>query len=570
MKKVSLLLAVFLILPFVANGQSQVSATAKPTTSVSSSMMSCKFANPLAIGARGMEVSQLVKEGLLANDSITGYFGPVTAEAVGKFQEKNGLEKVKSVGKLTRERLNARCGNIPGNVGPQPIEPMYPIKPVEPVSPVKPTDPTKPVTWMPAPSARTEALAKELALKYKLSAEKLQKPDVCVTALKADVNSDKQVDVWDLVVLSNGYNLTQAQGADTRADFDKDGKIDFDDLLTMSQDIGKKICEVSNTPVDAYLSVLSPSKGEVYKEGEKIKITFMAGYDFKGPAKIKFYDHVGLEMSEVGWDISGKGTHSVEVTPGKGSGFNEAYDRFVGTFNVEVCDMGSVSDQKQKPRCAQGTYFKITDRSSYVPDPRPNTQSIKVTSPNGGEKIKTGRTTVITWESQNLGKSSRVNIDLLKKDRLTVVKRLAAGIPNSGKFNWKMTGLPEGTDDYVVYVSTVGPGALDSSDTYFTVTNTGNQETALEIAKEYAEKYNIDENQLTQTSSSACTSGSLRGDFNQDTKVDMWDLIILGDNYNKNVPGAYPAADINADGKVSFDELLALSQDFGKTSCSLQ
>ena len=52
----------------------------------------------------------LIKEGLLASGSDTGFFGPATEAAVKKFQTKLGLEAVGIVGPATRKKLNAMSG----------------------------------------------------------------------------------------------------------------------------------------------------------------------------------------------------------------------------------------------------------------------------------------------------------------------------------------------------------------------------------------------------------------------------------------------------------------------------
>lgn len=67
----------------------------------------------LSIGAVGADVSEL--QTFLALDSTiypqgltTGYFGPLTATAVSKFQTKNGIDAVGRVGPITLAVLNAQ------------------------------------------------------------------------------------------------------------------------------------------------------------------------------------------------------------------------------------------------------------------------------------------------------------------------------------------------------------------------------------------------------------------------------------------------------------------------------
>jgi hypothetical protein len=74
------------------------------------------LARELRQGMSGEDVKALQE--LLAADpdiypegSVTGFFGPLTAKAVMKFQQKNGLETVGNVGPKTRARLNALAGD---------------------------------------------------------------------------------------------------------------------------------------------------------------------------------------------------------------------------------------------------------------------------------------------------------------------------------------------------------------------------------------------------------------------------------------------------------------------------
>ena len=68
------------------------------------------FTRNLTVGSRGSEVSmlqeRLISEGFLVSD-VTGYFGPLTRDAVKKFQAAHGIDMVGIVGPQTRAALNA-------------------------------------------------------------------------------------------------------------------------------------------------------------------------------------------------------------------------------------------------------------------------------------------------------------------------------------------------------------------------------------------------------------------------------------------------------------------------------
>lgn len=72
---------------------------------------------------------------------------------------------------------------------------------------------------------------------------------------------------------------------------------------------------------------------------------------------------------------------------------------------------------------------------------------------------------------------------------------------------------------------------------------------------------------LNQGYAEQCTGGDLKGDYNADGMVDVWDIALVGTYYNQDTPREHPKLDINKDGKVAFDELLVVSQDFGKYNC---
>ncbi|HRH26152.1 MAG TPA: peptidoglycan-binding protein [Candidatus Paceibacterota bacterium] len=274
MKKVLyVLFALVLVFPLVSGAETSQQSSVVTTTNVvgrvdegkkvdpAQLQKACDFKMSHALGARGEEVLRaqqlLVKEGLLSTDNATGYFGPVTRKAIESFQEAKGLEKVGFVGPQTRAKLAERCvamggGSVTGSNGIV-VKPSFPMKP-EPMVP-------------------DESKVRELSAKYNISPDKLRKPSVCVTTLKADVNSDGRVDVWDLVILSSGYDKTEAQGADMRADFDKDGKIDFDDFLTMAQDIGNMICNTAE-PGTGKLTCSVTSDKSAYELGETIVVSW--------------------------------------------------------------------------------------------------------------------------------------------------------------------------------------------------------------------------------------------------------------------------------------------------------
>jgi hypothetical protein len=103
-----------------ASGGKGVSASATSTGTVEPTFEERKaslryiFSKDLKVGSESNEVRQLqlvLKAlGYFNHPSATGYYGPVTRDAVIAFQKKKALEPTGSVGKLTRRELNTDLG----------------------------------------------------------------------------------------------------------------------------------------------------------------------------------------------------------------------------------------------------------------------------------------------------------------------------------------------------------------------------------------------------------------------------------------------------------------------------
>ncbi len=93
--------------------QQQIQALQTQKQSATASLVSS-----LSLGSQGNQV-KVLQALLAANPSIypeglvTGYFGPLTEQAVKRFQKDNGLEQVGVVGPQTREKLNLELESNP-------------------------------------------------------------------------------------------------------------------------------------------------------------------------------------------------------------------------------------------------------------------------------------------------------------------------------------------------------------------------------------------------------------------------------------------------------------------------
>lgn len=92
-----------------------------PTQSIGAQHRVCSvLSRNLSQGMSGQDVTALQEflrdQGHFSAD-VTGYFGPVTAAAVARWQASQGLEAVGVVGPLTRERIKKWCGGGSGSTG---------------------------------------------------------------------------------------------------------------------------------------------------------------------------------------------------------------------------------------------------------------------------------------------------------------------------------------------------------------------------------------------------------------------------------------------------------------------
>jgi hypothetical protein len=96
--------------------------------------------------------------------------------------------------------------------------------------------------------------------------------------------------------------------------------------------------------------------------------------------------------------------------------------------------------------------------------------TLKVTSPNGGNKWKTGKKYAIKWSKGNAG--THVKIQLLKSNKH--YKWVTKKTKNDGKHPWKMpASVATGSAYKIKIVSTKNKKVFDKSNKNFTITKTG-------------------------------------------------------------------------------------------------
>ncbi len=129
-------------------------------------------------------------------------------------------------------------------------------------------------------------------------------------------------------------------------------------------------------------------------------------------------------------------------------------------INSQNCRI-KISDAKD------GQPFAVTD--SVFTISTLGTRSVKVLSPNGGERIIAGSTQSITWKADGI---QSVKIEFTSNSGLTWNPVSASSIPNKGTFDW--VPVPNITSDKCKLKITDAQDAtfFDESDNYFAITPT--------------------------------------------------------------------------------------------------
>jgi len=111
----------------VITGTSVTTSPAMPssgTVTVSSARFCPHIARSLSRGMSGDDVSNI--QAFLSVQQ-TGYFGPLTANAVAKFQTSEGLPAIGIVGPMTRAAFGRHCGQVNGNFSATPTTGSAPL-----------------------------------------------------------------------------------------------------------------------------------------------------------------------------------------------------------------------------------------------------------------------------------------------------------------------------------------------------------------------------------------------------------------------------------------------------------
>ena len=101
---------------------------------------------------------------------------------------------------------------------------------------------------------------------------------------------------------------------------------------------------------------------------------------------------------------------------------------------------------------------------------KPDTSSISVTTPNGGQKWKTGKSYTLKWTHKTAG--DNVKIQLLKSGKQ--YKWISKSTKNDGEHSWKIPATVATGSAYTIKItSTSKKTVTDTSNKNFTITKSG-------------------------------------------------------------------------------------------------
>ncbi|MBD3237067.1 MAG: hypothetical protein GF330_10210 [Candidatus Eisenbacteria bacterium] len=191
------------------------------------------------------------------------------------------------------------------------------------------------------------------------------------------------------------------------------------------------------------VSLQAPNGGESYTVADTVAILWSVG------------EHCG---TDVRLDLFQDGDSCAVIADSVAVG-KTRYD-----WVVSACD----SDTAGYAIRVRDRLTGASDRSdsSFVIVPVPVCEPV-VISPNGSEYWIPGATTTLRWESNELC-GDAVTLELLREE--SVCRTIASGVPNSGSYDWTVTGCGAETEGYRLQITDEQSGISDRSDASFAIT----------------------------------------------------------------------------------------------------
>lgn len=190
-------------------------------------------------------------------------------------------------------------------------------------------------------------------------------------------------------------------------------------------------------PISHSITVTSPNGGETWMHGENRTFTWDSN-NLGGSVKIDLYKSGSYDGTVV------------SSTPNDGS--------FDWTILSSV-----TAGSDYKARVTSTTYPSVFDSSNSNFTIEGFSQSLTLTSPNGGESWTTGETKTISWSSSNVGSS--VKIELYKSG--SRVSTISSSTANDGSYSWSIpSSLAAGSDYKIMVIPTAYTHLSDVSNSF--------------------------------------------------------------------------------------------------------
>ena len=491
MKRYIVFLVVFSFLSLgVAYAGAQSGATISATVPVS-------FNRNLSVGTQGEDVANLqtilINKGLLPVAKPTGYYGPLTAQAVTTLQVQNNLEGVGAVGPKTRALLVSEL-QAPSLPIQTTMTKPYPLPMPTTTKPnlTGCTDTTRysPLTGMPCTSIFTETTpATPIATPY-VPIRKGVDPKVMFWWGKVNQHTDPQTGEW----MTDPNGLEPYAGAsvdyltyckmfypntvsiekyklETIDSWHDRGNVSNYTSTNMSYrcvqpsvitnptptepPIATTDCDSSTAP---YIKVLSPNGGETYNAGQKITVKWTscnAGNNvIIGMQGDGSYSMTAAFPYITNLPVANTGSSSY-ILPSSSLFFSpNGLVSGVPVYKIVVYVPQGIQDLSDN-------WFTINGPSVTTP--------FTIIYPNGGESFTQGQTINVAWSGGPV--PSGVNLALVSASPFQVFSSLASALPNSpNSFSWTIpANVPNGT--YYMNGGNNADGIWDYSDNVFTISS---------------------------------------------------------------------------------------------------
>lgn len=528
--KVALFLGVFALMGLF----SSVSVQAQTGTLSSSNNACVSLSSQLRKGHRGAAVMSLqqflIAKGYLSADSNTGFFGLMTEAAVKSYQGTNGISRLGNVGPMTLGRIQSdiakACAGSNANASAQMNANQNSA----------------------VASAQTSAQIAAGMQLTGVTADQAAKAPVCAGVgqdiWRGDLNNDNIVDMWDLAMLAANYNLPVGQLLNTSADKNYNNDVEFSEALSVAQLFGLKKC-TTNTTTDNTVFGKTPTAAQ-----QQVLNVYAQQFGISQSALDDDSTCVAPSSSFSMADVNDDNTVNWIDLMMVGRNYNKA--------SIAAGDEGTDMDSNGVVNFVE--LLKIAQNFGKT------TANCEASATIDQDRFSsTSGMPVISGTAYNVVQPFGISISSASGDKIWASGNLT--VTNNRWSTRVNSSLAAGAYQVQVYSNNV---LLKTGSITITSNTTQAQYTSdQQLAITYAAQFGISQDGMF-TDPTTCTTNSITmGDLDSNGKVNWWDLVLLGRNYNKPAGTLTdPTADRNGDGVVNFSEALGVAQNWMKEACS--